>query len=629
MKLPFRLPAAGLAAAILLTTAAQALTPAEALTLLNRYYLDPLPDQVFEQTDVEGMVQALGDPYTEYLTAEEYAAFRASLSDSELVGAGVSIRLTDGGLLVTRVIEGSAAQAGGLLAGDVITAIDGQPLTGVTLDQASALLGGEVGSSFQLTYLREGRSHTVVLTRCAFVVPTAYTELGEGRIGYVDCDAFGPETAAHVREGLEAYDGQADHWIMDLRDNGGGEVSAALDTISCFTGPGDKLIYMLTRDGSVMAQGSQGAQATGDPLIVLTDLYSASASELFASAIRDTGSGLLVGGRTYGKGVAQVLLDSDVFPGYFSEGDALKLTAYRFFGPADTSNDTIGVMPHLLLNPSLADEAAVLLSASEPIGDTAGTVRIDWNGAWYIDLDQACSDTCRAAFTALLEALPDGILLRTGTGGGWETTTAADLAAACGLSGYTHRGFSDTAQSPYADEISLLATYGVVLGAGDGTYRPSETLTRGQLCTLLAQALNCKAPTGESAFTDVSMEDWYGPAVNALADMGLVNGVGGGRFAPDEPVSHEQLITILARLGRRLDLELLYTWDERPQSVPAGYENYASWAWESVWLLDQGEGSLLWTDAGAIRPAAVTTREEAAALTCSLLCKLNLLPDLI
>ena len=175
MKLPFRLPAAGLAAAILLTTAAQALTPAEALTLLNRYYLDPLPDQVFEQTDVEGMVQALGDPYTEYLTAEEYAAFRASLSDSELVGAGVSIRLTDGGLLVTRVIEGSAAQAGGLLAGDVITAIDGQPLTGVTLDQASALLGGEVGSSFQLTYMREGRSHTVVLTRCAFMVPTAYT----------------------------------------------------------------------------------------------------------------------------------------------------------------------------------------------------------------------------------------------------------------------------------------------------------------------------------------------------------------------------------------------------------------------------------------------------------------------
>ena len=629
MKLRFRLPAVGLAASLLLTTAAQALNPSQALTLLNWYYLDPLPDQVFEQTDMNGIIQALGDPYTEYFTAEEYAAFHASLSDSELVGAGVSIQLADDGLLVTRVIPGSAAEAGGLLAGDVITAIDGQSCMKISLEQASALLGGEVGTSFQLTYLRDGQTHTVTLTRCAFVVPTAYTELWEDHIGYVACDAFGPETAGHVQEGLETYGSQADHWIMDLRNNGGGEVTAALNTISYFAGPNDQLVYMRASDGSINAQGSQSAQITDEPLIVLTNFYSASASELFASAIRDTGSGLLVGDRTYGKGVAQILLDSTLFPAFFSEGDALKMTAYRFFGPAGTSNDTIGVMPHLLLNPSLADEAAVLLSSPEPQGDTSGTARIDLNGAWYIDLEQACSTSYQAAFTALLEALPDGVLLRTGTGDGWEATTAADLAAACGLSGYHHRGFSDTAQSPYADEIGLLATYGVVLGAGDGTYRPTESLTRGQLCTLLAQALNCKVPKGESAFTDVSMDDWYGPSVNALASMGLVNGVGGGRFAPNDPVSHEQFITILSRLGRKLDLDLIQTWQNRPEAASADYQNYSSWSWASVWLLAQDEDGLLWAAPSEIDPAGVTTREEAAALTCTLLCKLNLLPSLI
>ena len=629
MKLRYRLPAIGLAATLLLTPAAQALTPAETLSLLENYYLDSIPEQVYKLTDVKEMIQELGDPYTQYFTAEEYEAFRASLSDSELVGAGISLKVADNGVLVTRVMSGSAAAEAGMLPGDVITAIDGQSVAGMSQEQASDLLSGEEGSSFQATYLRDGQSTTVTLTRRTFVVPAAFSELRENHIGYITCITFGPDTAGHVLEGLETNAGQADHWLMDLRSNGGGEISAALETISYFIGPGDELVYMLTGDGSLVAQGSEHAQVTDKPLIVLTDAYTASASELFSSAIRDTDSGLVVGGRTYGKGVAQALLDSEALPDLFPNGDALKLTISRFFGPAGTSHDTIGIMPHLLIDSLLADEAAILLSGNKPQGDTSGTVRIDLNGSWYINLEQACSDTYREAFTQVLEALPDSIPLWKGTGDDWEATTAAALAASCGLSSYTHRGFTDTDQSPYADEIDLLATYRVVLGAGDGTYHPSETLTRGQLCTLLAQALNCKTPTGESAFTDVSMDDWYGPAVNALASLGLVNGVGDGRFAPNEPVSHEQFITILARLGRRLNLDLHYTWDERPQSAPAGYESYSSWAWDSVWLLDQGEESLLWTDAEDIQPAGVTTREEAAALTCSLLCELNLLPDLI
>ena len=146
---------------------------------------------------------------------------------------------------------------------------------------------------------------------------------------------------------------------------------------------------------------------------------------------------------------------------------------------------------------------------------------------------------------------------------------------------------------------------------------------------MLAQALNCRVPSGESAFSDVSMDDWYGPAVNALANMGLVTGVGGDRFDPDAPVSHEQFITILARLGLRMDLDLLQTWQNCPDTATSGYEEYASWAWSSVWLLDQPEESLLWAQPEEIDPTATTTREEAAALTCSLLCKLNLLPDLV
>ena len=556
MKLRFRLPAVGLAASLLLTTAAQALNPSQALTLLNWYYLDPLPDQVFEQTDMNGIIQALGDPYTEYFTAEEYAAFHASLSDSELVGAGVSIQLADDGLLVTRVIPGSAAEAGGLLAGDVITAIDGQSCMKISLEQASALLGGEVGTSFQLTYLRDGQAHTVTLTRCAFVVPTAYTELWEDHIGYVACDAFGPETAGHVQEGLETYGSQADHWIMDLRNNGGGEVTAALNTISYFAGPNDQLVYMRASDGSINAQGSQSAQITDEPLIVLTNFYSASASELFASAIRDTGSGLLVGARTYGKGVAQILLDSTLFPAFFSEGDALKMTAYRFFGPAGTSNDTIGVMPHLLLNPSLADEAAVLLSSPEPQGDTSGTARIDLNGAWYIDLEQACSTSYQAAFTALLEALPDGVLLRTGTGDGWEATTAADLAklAAAALD---NELFAQICSSPtvtatvsgqqrtYKNNNKLLSAYpgciGVKTGFTDEAGRCLVSAARQDGVTLVAVTLH--DPNDWADHTQLLNEGFsqVEPVQLTTAGENVTLNVTGGQAAAVSAVPGEEL----------------------------------------------------------------------------------------
>ena len=629
MKLRFRLPAAALALTLLLTPAAQALTPGQTLVLLKSFYVDPIPPQVLEQRTVFGIIEALGDPYTQYFTAEEYAAFNASLSDTQQVGAGLSLTLTDGGLLVSRVIPDSAAEAGGLQAGDIITAVDGTSLAGMDLNEASTLLTGQEGTTFQLTYLREEQSYTVTLTRRAFVVPTAYGQLLDGHIGLLTCEAFGEETTGHVMDALGTYASQADHWIMDLRSNGGGSMTAALDTISCFTGPITPLVYLMEQNHNLSAQGSQTAQQTDAPLITLTNADTASASELFSAAIRDTGSGLLVGERTYGKGVAQILLDGSNLPDYFPDGDVLKVTTYRFFGPAGTSNDTIGVMPHLLLDQSLADEVALLLSSNAPQGNTSGMARIDLNGAWYIDLEQACSPSYQEAFTALLEALPDGIRLQKGTGSDWEPVSAAELASACDLTGYTHRGFSDTAQSPYADEIGLLATYGVLQGDGSGAYHPGQALTRGQLCTLLAQALNCRVPSGENAFSDVSMDDWYGPAVNALANMGLVTGVGGDRFDPDAPVSHEQFITILARLGLRMDLDLLQTWQNCPDTATSDYEDYASWAWSSAWLLDQPEESLLWAQPEEIDPTATTTREEAAALTCSLLCKLNLLPDLV
>ena len=624
-----RLPALGLALALLLPPAALALTPDQARSLLEAYYIDDIPPAALEQPTVSGMVDALGDPYTQYFTAEEYALFNSTMSDTHLVGIGIVSLVTEQGLEVQRVYEGTPAQAGGLRPGDLIVAVDGRDTAGQDVDTVSGWLQGEPDSTVEVAFLREGRRSSVTLVRRELTLPATYTELWEGHIGYIDCDNFGDETLGHFLDGMETYGDQADHWIVDLRGNGGGQVDAAADAAACFLGP-DPAIYFQGRAGGLVSFGSGQESQTLYPAIVLTDYETASAAEAFAGAMRDGRAGILIGSGTFGKGVAQSVFDQTILPNYFPEGDAIKITSLRGYSSSGNTPDGIGVIPHLTVDPAIAPDVAVLLSASGPGGDTEGYLRVDYVWRWYIDLDQALSEEYRAAFTALLEALPDHVRVLEGTGGpeGWADTDAAALAAEHGLAEYAPRTFTDIGDSPYAGQIRRLAVHGLVLGDGTGAFRPEEGLTRAQLCALLAQLLNVPAHEGESLFSDVSMESWYAQAVHAAARLGLVEGVGGGRFDPDAPVTHAQLVTVLGRLAQRINL-LLETDAAAATAEDLAdprLEGWPAWAREQVWLLALSQQGLLgntidllWAPLEEIAPDAPATREEAAALTCSLL----------
>ena len=624
---PFVRPLAlTLALTLTLTPAASALTTDQARELLTDFYIDDVPQAVLDQPTVQQMVEALGDPYTSYFTAEEYALFNGSMQDSDLVGVGISALITQEGVLIQRVYEDAPAAEGGLQVGDLIVAVDGKDTTGASAALASGWLQGEEGTQVEITYLRDGVEHTLTLTRRPVTIPATYSELWDGHIGYIDCDTFGSETLEHFLDGIETYGSQADHWIVDLRGNGGGAVNAAMSVAACFSGPG-LTTYFQDGTGKFTPYGSELEQQTAAPVLVLTDGDTASASELLSSILRDREVGLLIGGRTYGKGVAQQVFDQAVLPDYFPDGDAMKITSFRLYSVEGTTADTIGVFPHLLVDPNLAPAVAVLLSEPAPTGSTQGTVRVELGGTWYVDLDTALSEDYRPAFTALLEALPETAVVTEGSGNSWANTSASALAEQYDLADYAPRTFSDIADSPYREEIQLLATYGVLQGDGTGTFQPAGELTRAQLCALLAQALHCHPYTGESQFSDVAADIWYASPVNALAKMGLVEGVGDGRFDPDAPVDHQQFITLMARLGRRLNLSL----DLTAASIPGDaleapqLAAYAGWARESVWLLGE-TASLLWAEPEAIDPTATTTRGEAAFLTASLLVQTGILP---
>jgi len=634
-----RLTAAALCLTLLLAPAAQALTTEQAAELLDQYYVDEVPQAVLEAGSIDAMLDALGDPYTEYFTAEEYRAFTDSMSDTKLMGIGVVYVISDDGLLLDQVLSGSAAEKGGLKAGDVIVAVDGKDVKGQDKDTVSGWIQGEEGSKVKVTYVRDGRKKTVTLTRALVVVPATTSELIDGHIGYISCTTFGTETVGHFKEAIEAYNDVASCWIVDLRGNLGGVTAAATEAAGLFCGSGS-MAYFRDGEDKYSAFYHEENNLTLSPVIVLVDYRTASASEIFAAAIQSEGRGIVIGSRTFGKGVAQTVLDQEVLPEYFADGDAIKITSYRFFSAGGNTTDQVGVLPDLLVPSEYAGDFAWLLASAERGKWTEHTLRVDlgyehpWR--WYIDLDAALEEENAPLFEFLLNALPSGtdLWLPTEGGSGWEAVSAAQMCDDNGLE-YDLQMFPDHSQTAYPQVLSILMGYGLINGKDDGGFHPQDTLTRAELCQLLAEALGCTVPQNPSPFSDVQDDAWYAHAVIAMSNMGIVNGVGDGTFHPEDTVDHQQFLTIMGRLAQRLNMSFYNAAKYTPEDAAAmeGMESYADWAVTPVWLLTASQSgffgnplSLLWADLKDIPATAPTTRDEAAFTLYNVLSFTGILP---
>lgn len=623
MRMFKRLTALLLTLPMVFTLWASALTTEEALGLLETYYIDELPAAAYEAQTVEELVESLGDPYTEYLSAEEYSAFNATMTDQRMVGLGVTCTLTEEGVLVDVVYPDSAAHLAGLVPGDMLLTIDGVSVAGITTEEFQALAQGEKGSTVLLDVLRaDGSTMVLSVVRREFTIPATQGEMLDETTCYITCTTFGAETYGHFTDIISTYDDAADCWIVDLRANSGGNMQAAVDAASAFAGPG-QLAYLVDGSGAAYYYSSANDSLTLDPVIVLVGEHTASAAELFATAVRDRTAGIVIGGRTYGKGVAQLTLDSATYPDLFTD-DAFKITAYRFFSASYITTDRIGVIPHLLVSEDNAAPLAYLLCADAPVGDCTGSLRLNL-GHWriYVNLELAVEEYYLPAFEELLSALPpDTPMFLGGLDNSWTETSREELAASLGLN-YVNHTFSDLEESDqdtvdYGYAIELLATFGLVDGPGDGTFLPEAELDRASFCALLVKALGYEPVEGESPFPDVTAEDWYAPYVNALYYAGVVNGADDGLFHPEAPMDHQQFFTMLGRAAANLNyMANLYLQEGMDEETAAGgvYDGYDPWARDYVWLLD----GLFHDDAFNIDPYAPTLRKEAAyALACTL-----------
>ena len=596
---------------------AAALTLDEARQLLRDHYVDQIPESILSLDSLDEILEALGDPYTYYMTAEQYQQFTDSVNGETLVGVGITVQTAyDDGFLVLSILPNSPAKEAGLQAGDRIIAVDGVEMTATT-DVRSAVTGKE-GSTVTLTIRRsDGQVKEFTMQRRAVVIPIV-TYDKEGNAGVIECISFGDSTGDTIEEALTALEPDVAAWIMDLRSNPGGDADAAAVSAGLFVGS-DIMVYFRDANGNYRFVGTTQycPDLTDKPLIILTSDYSASGAELFSADARDLGFGIAIGQTTFGKGIAQMIYNSSNTEDLF-DGDAMKITVYRFYSPDGTTNQWMGVIPTLVMSKENTKTAAMLLTQPEP-SRNAGYYKLELAGwTFYISRDEALSGDNRAAFTELLEALPPSAALYEGErNSGWNAVTPAKLAESLGLD-FHARTFADAADSPFATEIDTLSTFGLLEGYEDGTFRPTNAITRAEFCAMLANVLDL--PEGQNlSFSDVADDAWYNKAVSAMAARGFVSGMGDGTFRPDDTITYEQMTTILSSVAVWASMSAEELNSQTDISL-ADYQDFSSWAQKPAWIMDQ-LGALV----GGLQPQDLATRETAAGMLYAMMDSLHML----
>ncbi len=291
-----------------------------------------------------GMLSSVKDKYTTFLSPKEYAALNEGLDGGNFSGVGISIAV-DGKtklLTVNEVIPGGPAEKAGVLGGDTILTIDGRSTKGLTTDQDAKQLRGEKGSQVRLSIQRSGRELPVIaVTRDTIHQPSVYAKLLDNGIGYARLTVFGSNTAGELTTALTKLQAQgAKAYVLDLRDNGGGYLNAAIEVSSKFI-PSGPIVSVESKGGSSTQYDAENTAIPPKPLAVLVNKYTASASEITSGAIQDNGVGELIGEKTYGKGVVQT-----IHP--LPDGAAVKITSARYLTPHGRDINLVGIQPDIV-----------------------------------------------------------------------------------------------------------------------------------------------------------------------------------------------------------------------------------------------------------------------------------------
>lgn len=314
------------------------------LVLIEDKYLWEYDAETLTNGAVKGMLDSLGDQYTTYIDEDTITGFMEQVS-GDVYGIGVyTAEDEEGNIIVLSPIPESPAEIAGIEAGDVIRAIDGKSADTMTLDEAVSFMRGRQDTSVEITVERNGVEHSYTVNR--FKLGTVQTVNGSiledhPEIAYIRIREFSIQTGTEFAEQVNALleDG-FQGMILDLRDNGGGEVNAAVEVARVFV-PSGPIVHVVYGNGTVDTKNATEAQLK-IPLVVLVNENTASASEILAAALKDSGVATLIGTQTFGKGLVQGVY-------MYSDGTAMKITEAKYLTPKQNDIHGVGIRPDVLV----------------------------------------------------------------------------------------------------------------------------------------------------------------------------------------------------------------------------------------------------------------------------------------
>lgn len=310
-------------------------------------YVEPVEDKVLIENAIRGMLSGL-DPHSSYLDLEGFKELREGTS-GEFGGLGIEVSMEDGFVKVVAPIDDTPAAEAGVQAGDLIIRLDDQPVKGMSLNDAVDIMRGEPGSKIELTIIREGADKplTLELTRAVIKVKSVKFETLEPGYGYLRISTFQSPTGQSVRDAItklkENNDGKLKGLVLDLRNNPGGVLDAAVEVSDAFIDKG-MIVYTEGRieDADQKFHAKPGDMLNGAPIVVLVNGGSASASEIVAGALQDHQRAVIVGSKSFGKGSVQTVMP-------LTNDTAVKMTTARYYTPNGRSIQADGIEPDIAI----------------------------------------------------------------------------------------------------------------------------------------------------------------------------------------------------------------------------------------------------------------------------------------
>lgn len=328
--------------------------------LLLQRFIDGVDKTELEDAAAHAMVAALGDRWSYYIPADEYAAYLEQKKNA-YVGIGVTIQATEAGYYIQKVSEGGPAEEAGLLAGDVIIAVDGTSVADMAIEEGKQLVQGKAGTKVELTVDRAGEQKTFTITRGTVKTPVATARMLEGNIGLITIENFNSNCASETTAAIKLLREQgAVALIFDVRNNGGGYADEMVKVLD-FLLPEGELFRTINYKGEENVDVSD-AECVELPMAVLVNRYSYSAAEFFAVALREYEWATVVGEQTSGKGYFQVVYQ-------LGDGSAVGVSIGKYFTPSGVSLEGVGITPDVVVDVENDVFNAIYAGTLDPMAD--------------------------------------------------------------------------------------------------------------------------------------------------------------------------------------------------------------------------------------------------------------------